>query len=111
DHPQRMLQGIGHWQAGKIDQHRAHRSTGRKRPDNGPKPIAKTGQCESIINEDAAAESEQQWRHLGRKPPRIPHDSEREYSDKKAERPCFSDNGDHSAEPYTAIKAQHVAEL
>jgi hypothetical protein len=48
---------------------------------------------------------------LGGKPPRIPHNSDGRYGDKKAERPCFSESREHLTEADIAIKAQHVSEL
>ena len=106
-----MLQGIGHCKAGKIDQHRAHGSTGGKRPDHGPKLIAKTNQHESTISDDAAAEANQKRWHLHGKPARIPHDSEGQHGDKQAERPRFAKCREHSGEADIMVKAQDVAEL
>ena len=111
DHRYRVLQRLRHGEAGEIDQHGAHRGTCRELADDGTEQIAKADGNERIIEHDAAAEPDQQRRHFGRDPPRVPHRQKGQHGHQRAQRLGLPHRAQHAREADIAIEAEDVAKL
>ena len=111
DHRRRLRQRRYHRQPGEIHQHGAHRGTRRQRTDHRAQQVAEAEKHDGMVGDRAAAEADQNRRHLGRDPARVPHRREGQRGDQQTQRPRLADRREHAGKGNVVIKAQHVAEL